>query len=592
MSDSGDAFGLAGQIIKDHLQIQSVVGAGGFGTVYRAYHTKLACPVAVKCLRIPDFLDAAGRNRFVEKFIAEGRLMYELSRADAGIVKSIEVDVLTMPSGVPVPYLVLEWVDGQPLEALIEHNMREGRRAPLEEVIERLDPVARALSAAHDGNVAHRDIKPSNIMLTQVLGRQTAKILDFGIAKIVQETGGGAHTTRDQGESSFGFTPCYAAPEQWVARYGATGPWTDVFAFALVCVEYLTAQMALPGDTIPHWMGASMDTSQRPTPRVRGVDLGDAVEAVFLKALAVNPNERYRHLQVFWADLKAAAGARTSRVSLPDANISGHAATQFAPQSSGNVVVRPPSGGDATSATSNPSQGTVPGGYLPPPTPPPPPMTGPAAPMGFGGLVPGPLGANPVTPPPMGQPPMGQPMGPSMGAPGGYNPAWPAPGGGGGMAMMPMGPGGFPMAPQQPQKGGLSPVLLGSILAFLLCVFAIMVAFTIRFMNDQDSPTAAATGTLPSLGAPGRPRTADEMMGSLDPSKPADAPGSLSVFCVPACDVILVDGKPVGASPVVSSPLRPGRHVVAVSRLGAAPQQSDIFIPAGGTIAQRFWMDP
>ncbi len=81
-------------------------------------------------------------------------------------------------------------------------------------MIERLEPVARSLLAAHDGNVAHRDIKPSNIMLTQVLGRQTAKILDFGIAKIVQETGGGAHTTRDQGESSFGFTPCYAAPEQ------------------------------------------------------------------------------------------------------------------------------------------------------------------------------------------------------------------------------------------------------------------------------------------------------------------------------------------------------------------------------------------
>lgn len=591
MSESPDAFGLVGTILKDHLQIQSVVGAGGFGTVYRAYHTKLASPVAVKCLRIPDFLDAAGRNRFVEKFIAEGRLMYELSRADAGIVKSIEVDVLTLPNGVPVPYLVLEWVDGQPLEALIEANMREGRRAPLEEVIERLDPVARALGAAHDGNVAHRDIKPSNIMLTQVLGRQTAKILDFGIAKIVQETGGGAHTTRDQGESSFGFTPCYAAPEQWVARYGATGPWTDVFAFALVCVEYLSGQMGLPGDTIPHWMGASMDVTQRPTPRARGVDLGDAVEAVFQKALAVNPQERYRHMQAFWTDLKNAAGARTSRASMPDAALAG-ASTQYASSPSGNVVIRPPSGGDATSAGAG-GQGTVPGSYVPAPTPPP----APSGPLGLAALSPGPLGAPPMGAP-MGPPMMGgAPMGGApMGGPPGYGNAWgPHPGGvtsTGGMAMGPMGMGGYPMQPQAPEKSGLSPVILGAILAFLLVVLGVMVVVTIQIMADREGPVAAATGTLPSLGAPNRPRSADEMIGAMDPTKPADAPGALSVFCVPACDVVLVDGKPVGASPVVNSSLRPGRHVVAVSRVGAAPQQTDVFVPAGGNVAQRFWMEP
>ena len=577
MSEQADSFGLSGTILKDHLQIQSVVGAGGFGTVYRAYHTKLASPVAVKCLRIPDFLDAAGRNKFVEKFIAEGRLMYELSRADAGIVKSIEVDVLTLPNGVPVPYLVLEWVDGQPLEALIEANMREGKRAPIEEVIDRLDPVARALGAAHDGNVAHRDIKPSNIMLTQVLGRHTAKILDFGIAKIVQETGGGAHTTRDAGESSFGFTPCYAAPEQWVARYGATGPWTDVFAFALVCVEYLTAQMGLPGDSIPHWMGASMDPGQRPTPRARGVDLGDAVEAVFQKALAVNPQERYRHMSAFWSELKNAAANRTSRSSMPDgAGVSGHAATAFANPQSGGVVVRPPSGGDQTGLAGPP---TTPGGYVP--------QTNPGVPSP-GTQAGAPLGGAMAPPVPMGAPPMGGPPG--------YGPSWgPHPGGvtsTGGMAMLPMGHGGYPMSPQAQEKGGSSGVLLGALLAFLLVVFGVMMVLVIKMATDTEGPVAAATGTLPSLGAPGRPRSADEVLGSLDPTKPVDAPGALSVFCVPACDVVLVDGKPVGASPVVSAPLRPGRHVVAVSRMGAAPQQSDVFVPAGGAIAHRFWLEP
>jgi len=61
---------------------------------------------------------------------------------------------------------------------------------------------------------------------------------------------------------------------------------------------------------------------------------------------------------------------------------------------------------------------------------------------------------------------------------------------------------------------------------------------------------------------------------------------------VPACDAVLVDGKAVSASPMVNSPLRPGRHVIAVSRMGAAPQQTDVFVPAGGNVAQRFFMDP
>jgi serine/threonine protein kinase len=585
MSEQEDAFGLVGSTLAGHLQIQSVVGAGGFGTVYRAYHNRLASPVAVKCLRVPDFLDAPGRDRFVQKFIGEGRLMYELSRADAGIVKALEVDVFSLPSGLQVPYLVLEWVDGESLEALLESNLRAGRRATLEEVIERLDPVARAIGAAHDGNVAHRDIKPSNIMITQVMGRQTAKILDFGIAKIVQETGGSALTTRDAGESSFGFTPCYAAPEQWVARFGATGPWTDVFAFALVCVEYLTGQMALPGDSMPHWMGACMDVAQRPTPRARELDLGDAVEAVFAKALAVNPQDRYRHVQAFWNELKAASTARTSRASLSEgAAVSPHAATAFASPASGNLIGAPPvpPGG----------QGTVPGAYVPPPVPPGPPPMGQMGPPPMGHMPMGQMG-----PPPMGQMPMGQMGPPPMGGPAPYGQAWgPHPGGvtsTGGMAMQPMGPGGYPMQHAgPPQKGSMSGVILGGVLAFLLVVFGVMLVLVIRMVTDTDGPMAAATGTLPSLGAPARPRTADEVLGALDPSKPVDAPGALSVYCVPACDVVVVDGKPVGASPLVNTPLRPGRHLLAVTRMGAAPQQIDVFVPAGGNVAQRFFMDP
>jgi hypothetical protein len=185
--------------------------------------------------------------------------------------------------------------------------------------------------------------------------------------------------------------------------------------------------------------------------------------------------------------------------------------------------------------------------------------------------------------------------GPPMGGPPGYGPAWgPHPGGvtsTGGMAMQPMGMG-YPMQAPAGDKGSLSPIILGAILAFLVCVLGVMVVITVRMLGDNEGPVAAATGTLPSLGAPNRPRSVDEVIGATDPGKPADAPGALSIYCVPACDVVLVDGKPAGASPLVNTSLRPGRHVVAVSRMGAAPQQADVFVPAGGAVAQRFWMDP
>ncbi len=273
---------------------------------------------------------------------------------------------------------------------------------------------------------------------------------------------------------------------------------------------------------------------------------------------------------------------RSSRSSLAGDNsgVSGHAATAFANPQSGNIVVKPPSGGDQTGLAGHADNARA-------ATPPDRPRRPLARRRGMGG----PLQVERWAPrwdARMGAPPMGGPPG--------YGPSWgPHPGGvtsTGGMAMMPMGHGGYPMQPQPQGKSGSSGVLLGALLAFLLVVFGVMMVLVIKMATDTEGPVAAATGTLPSLGAPGRPRSADEVLGSLDPTKPVDAPGTLSVFCVPACDVVLVDGKPVGASPVVSAPLRPGRHVVAVSRMGAAPQQSDVFVPAGGTIAHRFWLEP
>jgi serine/threonine-protein kinase len=96
-------------------------------------------------------------------------------------------------------------------------------------------------------------------------------------------------------------------------RYGQTGTWTDVWGFALTMVEVLAGRAPLEGD-LQAVMGACLDDRQRPTPRSLGVDVGKAAEEAFLKALAVDPKDRYQDLGEFWDALEAATGVRTPRI--------------------------------------------------------------------------------------------------------------------------------------------------------------------------------------------------------------------------------------------------------------------------------------
>lgn len=185
--------------------------------------------------------------------------------------------------------------------------------------MECLGPIAEALSVAHgqEQRIAHRDIKPANIFLAETDEGPLAKLLDFGIAKVMNATGEGAYNATTVGAIA-GFTPMYAAPEQWKKSFGATGPWTDVYALALVCVEMMTGKTALSGDDALQLMAATVDPRNRPTPRGRGVMVSSRVEAVFRKALAIEAKDRYANAQEFWGDLQKAgsAGAGTGRRAL------------------------------------------------------------------------------------------------------------------------------------------------------------------------------------------------------------------------------------------------------------------------------------
>ena len=300
-----DPFGWVGHVLDEKYRIDSVVGEGGFGVVYRAHHLGFEQAVAVKCLKVNKNLDPAAHDAFLKKFLAEGKLLHRLSRATADVVQALDVGVATSPNGIETPYLVLEWLDGTTLDK--ELRSRRGTTMPLDEALALLEPAARGLAVAHDQGVSHRDVKPANMMLTDVGGRLTLKVVDFGIAKAPSDEPTANASPHDGlGSGMTAFTPRYGAPEQFSRKFGPTGTWTDVYALALILVELVTGAPALEGDDPVQLYVATSDLENRPTLRKRGADVPEAFDAAVAKALEVDPQKRYPTAGEFWDALHAA----------------------------------------------------------------------------------------------------------------------------------------------------------------------------------------------------------------------------------------------------------------------------------------------
>ncbi|MFO0671431.1 MAG: bifunctional serine/threonine-protein kinase/formylglycine-generating enzyme family protein [Polyangiaceae bacterium] len=307
---ANDPLELVGVTIADKYLVENVVGEGGFAVVYRAVHQIWNRPVALKVFKALDEVPEAMRDKLLKEFVQEGALLAELSEKSAAIVQARDVGMLTTKKGASIPYMVLEWLEGRSLEGILERERSQGA-APrsLGQAMALLQPVAQALSLAHDRGIAHRDVKPANVFVLgdAYVAQPSVKLLDFGIAKVVQDAQKmGGSFTKTSGQIT-SFTPAYGAPEQFSRDYGATGPWTDVFALALMVVELITGREPLGGDTLTQLAFASVDASKRPTPRAMGAEVSDEIEAVFARALAVRPENRFRTAGEMWSALEAAA---------------------------------------------------------------------------------------------------------------------------------------------------------------------------------------------------------------------------------------------------------------------------------------------
>jgi len=307
-----DPFDLVGETIANSIRVDSVIAEGGFGVVYKGFHTQFRSPVALKCLKVPGSISADARDSFLEQFRREAEVQFRLSAMTPHVVRPFHIGEAQLGSRAPIPVMALEWLEGTNLADYAALRACSALPpATLGDMMDLLGPAARAIHSAHSFDavggrmtVVHRDIKPENLFLAKIGGRQIIKVLDFGISKVKRAAtllaGERTQAARPQ------FSPNYGAPEQWVPKsLGQTGPWTDVWGLALTLVELLKGSTVLDGN-LQALMYACLNERARPTPREHGVSVGDEVEAVFARALAVDPRARTKTVREFWLGLRGA----------------------------------------------------------------------------------------------------------------------------------------------------------------------------------------------------------------------------------------------------------------------------------------------
>ena len=249
-------------------RIARLLGVGGMGRVYKGVQPQIGSRVAVKVLS----RECTDRKDLVERFFSEARAV-NLIRHES-IVNVL--DLAMLPDG--RPYIVMEYLDGSPLSDLITRlgPMPLGGMARL--AVEVLD----ALGAAHAKGIVHRDLKPDNVFVTPA-GR--AKVLDFGIAKLLPELGGSFTQT-----GSLLGTPHYMSPEQ--ASGKPIDSRTDLYAMGVILFECVTGQKPFVGDSMFDLLRKHVDVPP-PSPRTLRPDLPPALEQLILTALAKDPAARF-----------------------------------------------------------------------------------------------------------------------------------------------------------------------------------------------------------------------------------------------------------------------------------------------------------
>lgn len=263
------------------------LGEGGQGIVYRAEDPAAGTTVAIKILRS----ERVGDGTVLRRFRKEARLMAEANNPQV-------VNLLEYNEEDGIPYLVLEFVSGEGLDALLRRQTRLDERQALAIMAE----VARGLMAAHERGIVHRDIKPSNVLLVaagnSADGTPRVKISDFGLARHVVDTESMALTAA----GALLGTPHYMAPEQWTGR--SIDARTDVYALGATLYHLLAGRPPFEGATRDA-LAAQHCNAAAPPLAASGAAVNEGVARVVERALAKGPDDRYADAGAMLRDLEA-----------------------------------------------------------------------------------------------------------------------------------------------------------------------------------------------------------------------------------------------------------------------------------------------
>jgi serine/threonine protein kinase len=263
---------LIGAVVAERYLLRERIGQGGSGTIYRADHVALRRKVAVKILHHELSRD----DLAVERFRREATTVSEIDNEHIALV----LDFGRAPDG--RPFLAMELLEGETLQAALH---REGT-LPVDQALDVLTQVGEALMEAHGMGYVHRDLRPGNIFLTRRKGKSFVKILDFGLAKLIEGDGESAASTMGM---TFG-DPCYMSPEQ--ARGEGVDRRADIYALGVMAFEILTGQPPFIGDRVFDVLTQHIESTPA-TPSALRSEIPEWLDAVVLRALAKQPDERF-----------------------------------------------------------------------------------------------------------------------------------------------------------------------------------------------------------------------------------------------------------------------------------------------------------